>query len=395
MRLLKFFDFIFESKSQIKVPFVSSNKFLDLIGKINSPIADEIFKIQYMPSDLSLIRLGESDEMISFTSALKISELLNTDDDRQLSTLVRPLNNETEIYFKQSTDVRVGRFIRKIFGSKFSDKQVEDFVNQFKSQRESNKLYFDLRSGYDIIDAYKSTNYSYHGGSTNPLMNSCMNDEIRLVEFYRYLPVKMLVLINSEGMIFGRALIWSTDRGQFMDRIYTIDDSDYYKFINYAKSNSIIYKSKNKSGNTVPYIKSGQESWFKMSVKLKFIIGEYQMDSYSDRPQNIPYMDTFIYGYGDVLSNFEPQDVDSFYVLQDTDGEVLEVLVKYDIYGQRIEMQDFDDYVFSETQDGYIYYKDAKWLDSEKDYFSFDYLDNPKNGFEYKEDLKTYVRISN
>ena len=72
MRLLKFFDFIFESKSQIKVPFVSSNKFLDLIGKINSPIADEIFKIQYMPSDLSLIRLGESDEMISFTSALKI-----------------------------------------------------------------------------------------------------------------------------------------------------------------------------------------------------------------------------------------------------------------------------------------------------------------------------------
>ena len=84
----------------------------------------------------------------------------------------------------------------------------------------------------------------------------------------------------------------------------------------------------------MPYIKSGQESWFKMSVKLKFIIGEYQMDSYSDRPQNIPYMDTFIYGYGDVLSNFEPQDVDSFYVLQDTDGEVLEVLVKYDIYGQ-------------------------------------------------------------
>ena len=114
MRLLKFFDFILESKSQIKVPFVSSNKFLDLIGKINSPIADEIFKIQYMPSDLSLIRLGESDEMISFTSALKISELLNTDDERQLSTLVRPLNNETEIYFKQSTDVRVGRFISYI-----------------------------------------------------------------------------------------------------------------------------------------------------------------------------------------------------------------------------------------------------------------------------------------
>ena len=308
---------------------------------------------------------------------------------------MRPLNNETEIYFKQSTDVRVGRFIRKIFGSKFTDTQVEDFVNQYKSVRESNRLYFDLRSGYDIVDAYKSTNYSYHGGSSNSLMNSCMNDETRLVEFYQYLPVQVLVLVNEEGLIFGRSLIWTTEQGQFMDRIYTIDDSDYYRFINYAKSNSIIYKSKNKSGSTVPYIKSGQELWFKMSVKLKFIIGEYQTDSYSDRPQNIPYMDTFIYGYGDVLSNFEPQDVDSFYVLQDTDGEVLEILVRYDIYGQRIEMRDIGDYIFSETQDGWIYYRDAKWLDSEKDYFSFDYLDNPKNGFEYREDLKTYVRISN
>ena len=80
MKLLKFFDFIFESKSQIKVPFVASNKFLDLIAKINSPIADEIFKIQYVPSELSLVRLGDSDEMVSFTTALKISEILNTND---------------------------------------------------------------------------------------------------------------------------------------------------------------------------------------------------------------------------------------------------------------------------------------------------------------------------
>jgi hypothetical protein len=40
-----------------------------------------------------------------------------------------------------------------------------------------------------------------------------------------------------------------------MDRIYVINDSDYFKFINYAKTNNIIYKNENKSGPSVEYVK--------------------------------------------------------------------------------------------------------------------------------------------
>ena len=98
------------------------------------------------------------------------------------------------------------------------------------------------------------------------------------------------------------------------------------------------------------------------------------------------------------MENLTPKQLEK---LQDEIGKLSFRLYKV---CQRIKLSEkigqltddnFDDYDFSETQDGYMYYKDAKWLDSEKDYFSFDYLDNPKNGFEYKEDLKTYVRISN
>jgi hypothetical protein len=130
-----------------------------------------------------------------------------------------------------------------------------------------------------------------------------------------------------------------------------------------------------------------------MKINLKFNIEEYNRDDFTENPKDFPYMDTFIYGQKNLLTNYEPLD-GKFFVLQDTSGEYLEVTPIYDIYGQRIEASDIDNYVFSKIQDGWIYHRNAKYLDSEKDYFSYDYLDNPKNGFKYDEDRKSYVRVS-
>ena len=116
---------------------------------------------------------------------------------------------------------------------------------------------------------------------------------------------------------------------------------------------------------------------------------EYDADQFTGSPKNIPYMDTFIYAQDNYLFNYEPTE-GKFVVLQDTEGEPLVVTPHYDIYGVRIE--DMDDYVFSKTQDGWIHNRDAKWLDSEKDYFSFDYLDNPDNGFSWSKEAGTYIK---
>ena len=216
-------------------------------------------------------------------------------------------------------------------------------------------------------------------------MNSCMNDELHLVDFYQYAPVKLLVLLNNEQHIFGRALIWKTDKGLFMDRIYTAFDSDYYKFIEYAKKNNIVYKQENRSGNLIHYVKDGKSSWFPMKVKLNFNIEDYSKEEFTGEVRDIPYMDTFIYGQKNRLSNYEPLD-DKYYVLTDTDGEPLEVIPQYDINGQRIEQDQLENYEWSQTLNGWVYNRSGTYVDDAKDFLSYDYLKNPKNGFILSDD---------
>jgi hypothetical protein len=390
MRILNFFNFILESSVRIEVPLRFSNEFDYVLREIDSPISDALRDLSGSPSDISLINIGDDNDSATFTTSIKLSQHFNTQDSRELKLLISPLrNSSSEIYHKNRTSIKIGRLLKKLLGSKYSDVEIEKFVNQYKSSLDDKILSFDTWSDYQIVSGYSSKFYTYSGSSSNPLMNSCMNDQYTLVEFYNYVPVKLLVLSNNEGHVFGRALIWKTDKGYFMDRIYTAFDSDYYKFINFAKDHDMIYKAVNKSGPKIEYVKNGVTGWFPMKINLKFNIMEYDADQFTGSPKNIPYMDTFIYGQDNYLSNYEPTE-GKFVVLQDTEGEPLVVTPHYDIYGVRIE--DMDDYVFSKTQDGWIHNRDAKWLDSEKDYFSFDYLDNPDNGFSWSKEAGTYIK---
>jgi hypothetical protein len=176
-----------------------------------------------------------------------------------------------------------------------------------------------------------------------------------------------------------------------MDRIYVINDSDYFKFINYAKTNNIIYKNENKSGPSVEYVKDGKSSWFPMIIRLNFDIAEYNV--FTEKVTDIPYMDTFIYGQKSRLSNFEPLD-NKYYVLTDTDGEPLEVIPQYTVDGQRIETDDLDNYEWSNTQNGWVYRRRGYYVASEKDFFSLDYLKDPENGFIFNE-KDGWIKIKN
>jgi hypothetical protein len=394
MKILNFFDFIFESYQKIEVPLQFTHEFDHILREIDSPISKDFRTLRLSPFELSLLNISDDNDTVTFTTSVKLSQHFKTEDSKELSRYITPLNNSSaQIYHINRSSIKIGRLIRKIFQNKFSDVEIEKFVNQFKSFVDSKSLKFEIWTDGMIVSGYQSKNYTYEASSSNALINSCMNDELGFIDFYRYIPVKLLVLLNEDGHIFGRALIWKTNRGDFMDRIYCAFESDYYKFIDYAKNNNIIYKAENKSGNQVQYVKDGKEGWFPMKINLNFNVEDYNMDDYTGKAKDFPYMDTFIYGQKNVLTNYEPTD-GSFFVLQDTSGEYLEVTPVYDIYGQRIETSDIDHYVFSKTQDGWIYYKNAKWLDSEKDYFSFDYLDNPKNGFKYDDSIKSYVKVS-
>lgn len=393
MKILNFFDFILENYKKMEVPFQYCQEFDDILREIESPISSEIIKMRLKPSDISLLNIGDDTDMISYTTAQKLSQHFNTEDQRHLNLYIQPLSRYAEIYNKNRTNIKVGRLVKKIFGSKFSDSEIEKFVNQYKSIMDNKILYFNIWSGPQIIDGYRSKNYTYDGHSSNPLLNSCMNDELRLIEFYQYVPVKLLVLLNNDGHIFGRSLIWETDKGIFMDRIYSTTAQDYYKFIDYAKNNNMIYKFENKSGDQIKYVKDGNTSWFPMKINLKFNIEDYNREEFSGKIGDIPYMDTFIYGQKNILSNYEPLD-NKYYVLTDTDGDPLEVIPRYDVNGQRIDTDQIHYYEWSNTQDGWVYRKSGYYVESEKDFFSLDYLNDPKNGFIFNE-KDGWIKIKN
>ena len=240
MNILSFFNFILEKLEQLKVPFQYCEEFENVIKSIDSPISKAFEDLRLKPQDISLVNIDNSNDSVTFTTSVKLSQHFSTEDQQQLNTWVRPLSRFAVIYTKNRTSIKIGRLIRKLFGNTFSDTEVEKFVNQYKSILDSKLTHFEIREGWEIIESYRSNNYTHEAPPSNSLMNSCMNDELHLVDFYKYIPVKILVLLNSESHILGRSLLWETDKGIFMDRVYHAFDSDYYKFIEYAKENKFI-----------------------------------------------------------------------------------------------------------------------------------------------------------
>ncbi len=319
MKIMNFLQFIKENNNNILLPFQFSIQFEEIMWEIvndsyiGSSIAEKILKFRNQPFNLTLVDITDGIDNVSFTSSIKLSQLNISDSNiKQVN-----LDSYKSLYFENRTTIKIGRFVKKLFGNEFSDKEIEEFVNKYKAITTKKLLKFEITE--DFIRGYSSKNYTYEGSNNyNPLLNSCMNDEKSLLDFYKLLPVKLLLLLNEEGHIFGRSIIWETDNGTFMDRIYTALGHDYYKFIDYAKKNNIIYKSENKSGAYVGYNKNDSIGWFEMSVSLDFEVEKYNVDIFTGYPMNFPYMDTFIYAQKNKLSNKKPEG--SYYILNDVSG---------------------------------------------------------------------------
>ena len=105
--------------------------------------------------------------------------------------------------------------------------------------------------------------------------------------------------INDKSKIIGRALIWETSIGKFMDRIYYIKDSDINLFTKYAKDNNMHFK-------TSPNYNKEQ----KITIQLENFNFKYY-----------PYMDTFKYlNLNGELSIIINNRYEEFYILEETFG---------------------------------------------------------------------------
>lgn len=379
MKYLSLFeDFIFESKSD--VPLQWSKDFERILTEMEHPLAYELFKNRFKPEPITFLDTTMDGDFISYLPADKVIKQLESNDfDRLVQLMKTRFYGESPIYKEGNILTRTGRVFRKLFPSA-TPQEIEKLTNEFKSK--FGQKTWKFLEGFDIVAGYQSKNYSFESRSST-LMNSCMNDQTDLIEYYQNLPVRLLVLENEKGLIIGRALIWKIEQGYLMDRVYTIHDKDYYLFTNYAKNEGWWWKSENKSSNEIPYTNGRETKWFPISIKAP-------IDSYKNEETDVysgfPYMDTFWFGYDNHISNHGPKE-GGYILLTDTDGfpeSVGESIL--DVHGEVVDNP--DDYVYSNTQGGLISMFNAIWVSYSKpngsnfgDYLESNYLKRRVNGF--------------
>lgn len=325
MRLLKFVEFVVESRKLLELPVFFSEEFKDKLDNMESIVANEFKRIYiknypYM-SEYTLISLGDGEDTLKYLDSYKLDEYLkkkyhsveNYDTKNHLEMYFKdraiPENLKQELFSLPRTEIKIGRFINKFFPNTFTDKAIETFVNEWKSTVD--EVNFEIWSGSDIKKAYKSNNYHFAEDSSNPLINSCMNDELHLVDFYTYCrDCKVVVLLDKENHILGRALLWEDTEGRkILDRVYYVYDKDYYKFLRLANESGWYYKKRNISGGS-PFIQKNKEISLKSEVRIP--------DAFKFKDDGFPYMDTFYYAQGELAMNYEPDG--RYLKLQDTEG---------------------------------------------------------------------------
>ncbi len=307
-----------ESRTQIQLPTVFSDDFKNKIDDIGNSFISSAFKNLYNSpkmSDFTLISIGQSDDTITYVDSSKVYDYIKRnysqiDPVDYLNSLINNKKSDINLSKLPRTEIKVGRFVNKFFPKTFTDKAVEGFVNYWKSTTVTLPN-FEVWKGTDIKKAYKSNTYHFAENGNNPLMNSCMNDELILVDFYSYCPTcNVIVLLDDENNILGRALLWEDSDGRMiMDRVYYVYDKDYYKFIRLANDHGWYYKKRNISGGS-SFIKNGQETSLKSKVRVP--------DVFKHRDEGFPYMDTFYYAQGEWAMNYEPEG--RYFKLIDTDG---------------------------------------------------------------------------
>lgn len=129
---------------------------------------------------------------------------------------------------------------------------------------------------YDIIKYY-----TYNASTPNDISpegtigKSCMNNKDNEF-FYLYSKnkgiVKLAILLDEYETLIARALIWKTDLGWVMDRVYYSSDKYLYQFKDWAKHNGYLYSS------------DIENDGHRMEIQLNEVKFKYY-----------PYLDTFKY----------------------------------------------------------------------------------------------------
>lgn len=312
-------------------------------------VSDELKNIlteiesQSMVASLLLKKRHSNEDLAEdFVNYISVSR----EDKTKISYLTKEriaVIDESEVWTSSRRfQAKPGGFISKLFKD-IPAKEVELFSTLFRNV--SNRLNVDLQvvKGERIRDFYYYESYASDNGS---LGASCMRYDNCQKYMNIYVDntdvVSMLVMLNDDGALIGRALLWDCDGYKIMDRIYTTNDEKYaFYFKEWATKNNYLFKSNQNWFDTMTFEKIGDKKQ-ELKIDIKLPNSDYRY---------YPYMDTFKFFNADTgtISNYQPKG--DFYTICTPDGSK---------YGSDYLVLDVIDKVFRYRHDAvYVRYIDG------------------------------------
>lgn len=353
-------------------------KILEVIES-QSLVAHLLLKKRHLREDLV-------DDHVNFISVSsndknKISYL---NQDRINALEEAGINSDDFWHTSKRFHVKPGGFVGKVFKN-IPAKEVEIFSNLFRA--ESNKQEFKLQ----VVKGDYIKNYYYwesYASDKGTLGISCMKHDNcqRYLDIYSENTdnVSMLIMLDDNDRLMGRAILWDFDTHKLMDRIYTINDEKLQlHFKKWATENGYLYKSEQNWFNTLFFENMNtpkKELYLKLDLRYKKFM-------------YYPYVDTFKFLDNDgVLYNYIPDEV-SIKTLCATDGskydsnylrfDKIDKVFRY--RGECVYLNYIDTYtternvVWSEVNDQYILRSDSIYDEEINDHIFKPEMDDKNN----------------
>lgn len=303
MPIKRYDEFLLESVIRASKDFMN---ILSLI-KDNSKVAQKLIDLlgQDVKTNYNFIKISEDPSKLSF--------MPDNQAERKLSAGM----TEEDLFAAASNPTTVGRLVKSIFGSNgipVTDGELDYFGILFKSYATllSSRSSVRVVSGEEVRKWYHEGTYAGRPGKDGTLNKSCMryDDCADFFDIYTKNPdvVEMLIKLDDEGKLEARGLLWQTNMGPYLDRVYSINP-DMEKLVElWAESRY----------DRLLKFNTNRNQRLEVSIKPHRLYGAY------------PYMDTFCYYLRDgeeqesvpaTLYNYQV-DTNSvhLYYLHDTEG---------------------------------------------------------------------------
>lgn len=138
------------------------------------------------------------------------------------------------------TEMKFGRFltcyindVKKFYEKDLSldAKTIEKYHNEYISHQKESNIKIEFLQGEDILQGYTRDNYHENCGR---ISGSCMTNKQRYLKLYTQNENVKLLAVKMDNKFIGRALVWETNKGSYLDSVYTTQDW-VYSIFNYIR----------------------------------------------------------------------------------------------------------------------------------------------------------------